>query len=312
METIGHNLDALAAFHAVALDKSFSRAAESLGTSKAMVSKQVKRLEAHLKLQLFLRTTRSVSLTEEGAALFAYSRRIFELSSEAGKKLRTLSQGSSGTIKLAAPVSLGEAFFPEILAELREALPQVSVEIDLSNDNLDFAKDGIDFAVRATDDHAPDLIARRLGRIRDMICVSPAFLRNFSPMLTEPRGLVRCECLLTSLNPAWNTWTFIKGSEDVIIEAKGRYSSNQYPMARVLCLQGLGVARLPYYLVSDDLDSGRLVRLFGDYQISTHPLYLVYLRSEYATRKKKLIRDTILGWARRNRSFFQQEAITGG
>ncbi|MEK6772870.1 MAG: LysR family transcriptional regulator [Bdellovibrionota bacterium] len=307
METINHNLDVLAAFHQVALNKNFSQAAETLGTSKAMVSKQVKQLESYLSAQLFQRTTRRVTLTEEGLALFSYSQKIFDLSSEASKKIKDISQGMSGVIRFSAPVSLGDVFFPAVLSELKLVLPQVSFEMDLSNDNRDIVKDRIDFAIRASENHSPDLIARHLGRIKDVICVSPSYLKKEKINLKDfhhPRDLQNYNCILSSLNSAWNTWTLTKSTGDICIDVRGSYSTNQYPMILSLCRKGCGIAKLPRYLVSEDLNSGKLVQLFEDHQISTHPLYLVYSRDDYATKKKKLVRDAILSWFKQNKDFF--------
>lgn len=303
METIARNLDGLRAFHAVALEGSFVRAAERLGTSKAMVSKQVKTLEAALNAQLFQRTTRKVELTSEGSALLSYSQKIFLLSGEASQTLQNLSRGDSGLIKIAAPVSLGEVILPGIISDLKRKLPQVRFEVDLSNETRDFAKDRVDFALRATKAHAPNVIARSLGRIRDVVVASPRYLSKakWDPSRSrEPRDLRKFDCILNSHQTTWNNWTFTKASEDITVEVQGSFATNQYPMARTLCLESCGIAKLPYYLVSRDLESGQLVQLLPEFRISTHPLFLVYLRSEYAAMKKKLTRDAILDWFSKN------------
>jgi len=174
METIAKSLEDLTAFHMVAKERSFTRAAEYLGSSKAMMSKQVRRLETSLGLQLFQRTTRSLSLTSEGVTLFHYSQKIFDLSDEAGKLLRENSLGHSGLIKISTPVSLGDAFFPSFLLQMKKVLPQMKFEADLSNERRDFKRDQIDFAIRTTEVDDPDLIARYLGQIKDVICISPS------------------------------------------------------------------------------------------------------------------------------------------
>src|SRR5690348_11468344 len=103
METITRHLDDLLAFHVVATEASFTRAAAALGTSKGAVSKQVQRLEAYLGTQLFRRSTRSVRLTEEGSTLLGFSRRILELSDEAGRRLRELRSGEGGVVRISTP-----------------------------------------------------------------------------------------------------------------------------------------------------------------------------------------------------------------
>ncbi|MFL5812267.1 MAG: LysR family transcriptional regulator, partial [Bdellovibrionia bacterium] len=105
METISRRIEDLLAFHSVAIEGGFTAAANSLATSKALLSKQVQRLEAHLGVDLFKRSTRSVRLTDEGVALLEYTRRIFALSEEAGKKLRELQSGEQGLVRISTTVS---------------------------------------------------------------------------------------------------------------------------------------------------------------------------------------------------------------
>ena len=115
-------------------------------------------------------------------------------------------------------------------------------------------------------------------------------------MGSNPKSLAHQECIVNSSTPEWNEWTFSNEKGDLRVEVKGKYSTNFYGAIRALCLSHLGIARMPYYVVKDDLASGALVQLFPEYQISTHPLYLVYLRSEYTTQKHKIMREALLKW----------------
>ncbi|MBC7692289.1 MAG: LysR family transcriptional regulator [Methylotenera sp.] len=305
METISKNIEDLLAFHTVAETGTFTQAALTLGTSKANVSKQVLRLESILKAQLFHRTTRSIHFTEEGEALFQYSQKIFELSNEAGRTLREMGRELSGVIRLATPVSFGEVFISDFLTSVSSLLPKVKFELDLSNENRDFSKDRLDFAIRADDQHSPDLIARYLGQMRDVICAAPAFLRKVPDgFLEEPRLLRKVNCIITSLEEKWNTWTLSSVTGEISVEVKGNYATNQYLASKRLCLAGLGVARLPYYVAQEELETGRLVRLHPDYQITTHPLYLVYQKSQYPSKRNQAVRDHILMWFKGHREIF--------
>jgi DNA-binding transcriptional LysR family regulator len=303
METISRHLDDLTAFHAVAKERSFTRAAEQLGASKALLSKQVKRLETYIGAQLFHRTTRALSLTEEGVELLSYSQKIFDLSDQATRRLRDMSQGTSGLIRLSAPNSVGDIFLPSFLERAKAILPAVQFELDITNENKSFEKDGIDFAIRASEDHRPDLIARYLGRIKDVICVSPHFLKN-TKITDSPTSLAYCECILNSLDSKWNKWTFNAKNGDICVEVTGSYATNQYRTARQLCISGFGVARVPLYMVDADLRAGKLIQLFSEYEISTHPLYLVYLQSEYVSKKHKIVKELILKWFKEKKNYF--------
>ena len=303
METISRNLEELLAFHTVAMEGSFTRAAEVLGTSKAMLSKKVKRLETYTQALLFHRTTRTLALTENGIALFNYSKKILELSNEASRRLKDVNQGSSGLLRISAPVSLGELIFPPLVQEMKKHLPQVKIELDLSNENRDFEKDNVDFALRATEVHHPDLIVRPLGRIKDVICVSPKFLER-EKIQEDLAKLSQYKCILHSQEEIWNRWTFSSSEGDTLVEVKGEVSTNQYPLARLLCLQGLGILRIPLYMVDEDLKRNDLIELFSFFKISTHPLHLVYLRNEYETTKHRTAKELILKWIKENKRFF--------
>ena len=305
METITKHLDDLLAFHRVALDQSFTRAAEALGGSKALVSNQVRRLETYLGVQLFHRSTRSVRLTEAGKTLLSYSTRLVEISDEAGRRLRDLQSSDSGFIRLTTPVSLGDAFYPSFIREIRKKLPGVTFDTDLSNDPIDFRKEEIDFAIRATGTQDPDLVARYMGKLKDVVCCSPSLAKRLR--LTHPSQLGGTDCVLTSTELSWNNWTLTSKKEEVRVQVTGKLMTNQYNTAVKYTLDGQGVTRLPHYEVVDDLKSGKLIQLFKDFQITTHPLYLVYPKTPYTSRRHQTVRDGILAWFKERQGIFFSE-----
>lgn len=297
METIKLSLDDLMAFHLVAAAGGFTRAAEQGRSSKALLSKQVKRLESTLRARLFHRTTRQLHLTEAGAALFSHASRIFEISQEAGQAVRSTTENSP--IRISMPISFGEFFGPGFLHEMKRSLPGARIELDLANENRDFRRDQLDFAIRATEDHHQELVARKLGVLRDVICAAPGTRAPATPM-----GLAKLDCILHSQNRNWNTWLIRRGERGWRVRVEGPYSTNQYPTMKALCLAGLGIARIPYYLVKEELQSGRLLELFPEHSIATHPLYLVHLKSEYAPRRLAFARERILEWFRKQVDIF--------
>ncbi len=303
METIARNLEMLRSFHSVATHQSYTRAADKLGASKAMLSKQVKLLEHHLRAKLFHRTTRKISLTEQGMALLSYSQKIFDLSDEADKRIRDMHQGQSGVIRISAPPSFGDAFFNSFLPMVSQKLPKVKFEADLTTEVRHLIKDRVDFALRIAAHHHPDLVARHLGQLLDVICVAPTLFKSLKN-ISDPKKLIEQNCILNTHNNKWNTWTLRSGSKDINVEVSGQYATNQYFMMKSFCLMGFGVARLPYYLVTQEIRDGRLIRLFPEYQISTHSLYLVHLRSEYSTIKHKTTKEEILRWFADQREIF--------
>lgn len=296
METINAYLPELISFHVVAQSGGFTQAAEKLNLSKSQLSKQVARLETILRAQLFHRTTRSITLTEEGKLLLQYSQGIVKLSSDAVSAMKELTEQEGGTIRLTAPGSLADWLSAHLMTEFQKALPNVKFEIDASNVKRNLVADGYDFAIRAMDETNPDLIARYIGHIKDVVVASPEYIRKNKLTGTDPDELKNASCLLSSLKETWNTWKLQKGNRDFVVEVKGNFASSSYHTNRHICLSGMGVARLPYYLVKEDIERKKLIHLYKDYSIVTHPLYLVYPAKGYRAKKNKIAKDLIWEW----------------
>ena len=111
---------------------------------------------------------------------------------------------------------------------------------------------------------------------------------------------------MASLRQSWNTWKLQKGNRDLVLELQGNYASSSYQTNRQMCLAGLGVARMPHYLVEQDIEMKKLVHLYKDYSIATHPLYLVYAANGYRAKKQKLAKELIWGWMKG-----QKEVVVG-
>lgn len=302
METIQAYLPELIAFHEVAKSGGFTQAAEKLNLSKAQLSKQVARLETLLRAQLFYRTTRKITLTEEGKHLLHYSETIVKLSQDAAESMKELIEQEGGLIRITAPSSLADWFAPELMKVFRDKIPNVKVEIDSSNLKRDLVSDGYDFALRAMDETNPDLIARYIGHLKDVVVAAPEYVRKQKLKGIDPHELREIPVLMASLRQSWNTWKLQKGNKDLVLEVQGNYASSSYQTNRFMSLAGLGVARVPYYLVERDLREKSLVHLYKDYSIATHPLYLVYPAKGYGSRKNKIAKDLIWAWLKENKA----------
>lgn len=299
METINAYLPELIGFYHVAELGGFTAAAEELNLSKAQLSKQVARLETILKTQLFHRTTRKIVLTNEGKHLLKYAEGIVNLSRAAVEELENLSLNDGGIIRITAPSSLGDWFSPSLLKLFSEEMPFLKVEIDLNNVKRDIVEENYDFALRAMDETDPNLIARYIGHLRDVIVAAPEFKKT-----EKPEDLKNYPALVNSHQEMWNSWKLQKGKQDTVVEIQGNYSCTSYATTRLLAIEGLGIARVPFYLVEKDLKEKRLVQFCSDYTIATHPLYLVYPSSRYKSRRHERARDLILGWMKKHSSAF--------
>lgn len=299
METINGYLPELIGFYHVATLSGFTAAADELGLSKAQLSKQVARLETLLKVQLFHRTTRKIVLTNEGKHLLKYAEGIVNLSREAFEGMEDLVTTDGGVIRITAPSSLGDWFAPSLLRKFLEEMPFLKVEIDLNNVKRDLVDDNYDFALRAMTETDPNLIARYIGHIKDVIVASPDF-----KVTQDPDELKKYPALVNSHQEMWNTWKLQKGKKDTVVEIHGNYACTSYATTRLLALEGLGIARVPLYLVENDLRDGKLNQLCDEFSIATHPLYLVYPASRYKSKRHEKARAIILEWMKNHASAF--------
>ncbi len=299
METISGYLPEVIGFYQVAKLGGFTAAADELNLSKAQLSKQVARLETLLRVQLFHRTTRKIILTNEGKHLLKYAESIVNLSRDAFEDMEDLASADGGLIRMTAPSSLGDWFAPKLLQVFREEMPFLKIEIDLNNVKRNLVEDKYDFALRAMVETDPNLIARPIGHIKDVIVAAPEF-----QMTNDPAELKNYPALVNSHQESWNKWTLQKGKKDTVVEIHGNYACSSYGTTRLLALEGLGIGRIPLYLAEDDIKAGRLIQLCPDYTIATHPLYLVYPAARYKSRRHDKAKTIILEWMKNHSSAF--------
>jgi DNA-binding transcriptional LysR family regulator len=293
---MNQHLSEIIAFYYVANFKSYTKAAEALKLSKAQISRQVKTLETHLNLQLFHRTTRSLSLTEEGRNLFIISENIVRLSQEAALTMKEMTGDKHGMIRLTAPSSLDAWLGVPFSTELRRKYPDMKVEFDFSNNKKSLIQDGYDFALRALHENDPELVSKFIGHVRDVIIASPEFLRSLDSPITRPQQLAGIACLIPTLSAQFTSWKFRQKESVTTVEVNGKLGSNTYHSIKLLCLGGLGVAKLPLYLVKEEIESKKLVCLLPDYEVSTHALYLVYPARSFRPTKQEVFKDMLLSW----------------
>lgn len=249
-------LDDMAVFAAVARDGSFTAAARSLGITKQSVSERIAGLEERLGVQLLIRSTRALRLTEAGERYREACVAIVARAEEADREARLTQQRAAGTVRVTAPVGLcGPVLMPAV-RDLQRAHPEVSVELVLDEGLVDLVRDGLDLAIRAgSTQSTPTFIARPLFETPLALVASPAYLAA-SRRPTRPRDLSELNCIARGRADAWT----IEGQR---IALDRRISVNTFEAAREAALAELGVALVPVPIVLDDLRADRLELLFG-------------------------------------------------
>ena len=269
------DLEAWAMFAAVVEHRSFTDAAKALSVSKATVSKAVTRLEQHLETSLFNRTSRRLALTESGKRLAAHAARILEEGQAAEEAARQDTAELSGTIRLGAPMTFGLLRIAPLIAEFAKLHPAVDVDLHLSDARIDMVEMGLDATLRIADMPDSSLRARRLGDVKLHVIASPSYLAERGRP-THPSDLGAHDCLCYSNAPTPDVWRFSgPGQQNVVIQVRARITVNSGDAMLPALKAGIGIARLPDFIVSDGLASGELEEVLVDWRPPPLGLHLV-------------------------------------
>lgn len=266
----------LQAFVAVVQAGSFVGAAERLGSSKAMLSRQVQELEARLGTRLLHRTTRRLSLTETGSAYYERCRQILDDLQEADAAASATTAQASGTLRINAPLTFGNLHLAPLWGEFLKLHPQVELDITLTDRVVDLVDEGYDLAIRIGRLASTTLVARRLAQDRMVLCASPGYLRH-APPLTQPADLSQHPVMAYAWWSGGDVWTFTSPSgEPVQVTTRARLRTNSGDTCRAAALADQGVIYQPAFLVGEDVRAGRLVELLPNWPAPRIDIHAVY------------------------------------
>ena len=287
------DLEAWAMFAAVVEHRSFTDAAKALSVSKATVSKAVTRLEQHLDTSLFNRTSRRLALTESGKRLATHAARILEEGQAAEEAARQDTAELSGTIRLGAPMTFGLLRIAPLVAEFAKLHPAVDVDLHLSDARIDMVEMGLDATLRIADMPDSSLRARRLGDVKLHVIASPSYLAERGRP-THPSDLGTHDCLCYSNAPTPDVWRFAgPGQQNVVIQVRSRITVNSGDAMLPALRAGIGIARLPDFIVGDGLASGELEEVLVDWRPPPLGLHLVTPPSRLRPARVEALLDFI-------------------
>lgn len=283
---------------------SFSKAALDLGMTPQSVSSQVKSLEDRVGVRLFHRTTRKISLTEEGWHFYERCRSGLD-SIEEG--LRTLTEATDevfGVVRLAAPYGLCRAYITPILPQFLDMYPRVSVELITHYQTPDIVEKGVDVGI--TSGHLPQssIIARKFASIELILCAAPSYLAARGvPQTVEDLHQHRCVTLRHPHTGKIMPWTFQNGKEIVTLDIQGALATSDTDTQRQAVLAGAGIGQLASFFVSPQAAAGRLKPLLIGYVAPPISFYLYLPRRSKIPRKTRALADFLYGALRRNKDF---------
>ena len=240
------SLDDMAVFAAVAREGTFTAAARSLGMAKQSVSERIAQFEKRLGVQLVLRSTRALRLTEAGERYYASCTSILAEVERAERDARNSQQSPVGAIRVTAPIGLGSVLMMPTVREFQHTYPDVRVELVLDERVVDLIRDGVDLAVRAGSVRStPSLIARSLFETANVVVASPEYIGAHGRPRSA-RALERSPCIARRQADSW----LIDGEK---IAVPGAVVVNTFEAARDAALSGIGIANIPIPVVLDDL-----------------------------------------------------------
>ena len=255
-------LDGVEAFLSVARHRSFRKAADELGVTTSAVSQAVRALEARVGVALFIRTTRSVGLTEAGERFRARARPAFEELVSASEAARELAGRPSGLLRLTVPRGVVPILLEPIVASFCRAYPEVQVEIVASEELIDIAAGGFDAGVRMGQFIEPDMVAVRLSPpFRLVVVCSPDYLANRAAP-EFPAQLCDHACLRWRRSGgAIAHWTFNDNGQPIEVAVNGPYIANDFPTLLGAAVEGVGLAQLPAPIAARSVAEGKLLRV---------------------------------------------------
>lgn len=284
-------LDDVSVFVKVVDSGSFTDAAEQLELSRSVISKYVSRLEQRLGVRLLHRTTRRLSLTEAGQLFYQHSKAGLAQLDQAMELVSGLSEQPTGTIRLNVPMSFGVLHIAPLLAEFMGRYPQVQVDMHLDDRIVDMVDAGYDLSIRVASLADSSLVARKLAEVKHAVVAAPGYLRQEGePQL--PEELINHNVLLYRYQESASEWTFDQADgRRVSVSVSGTLRINNSLAIREAVLAGSGIARMPLFVVQDDIQAGRLVALFEDSELLELGAWAVYPDRESLPAKVRVLVD---------------------
>jgi DNA-binding transcriptional LysR family regulator len=283
------SFDGIIEFVAVAEANGFSAAAKQLGCSTSHVSRQVARLEKRLGCALLARSTRLVTLTENGSAYYQQARGLVVGLQQANEQLNQQQVDLSGTLRVSAAGGFAEHFVAPALMEFGSQHPELTVNLDLNSRLVNLLEDGIDFAIRYGELHDSNLIARKLINRPMMAVASKKYLQKHGTP-KHPVHLKNHSCIVSNKD----SWEFNVDGNKEVVKVKGRWRSNNANVVLVACKEGLGVAYMPKSTFKEAVESEQLVPILEPFWGQGTSSWIVYQNKRFMPLRVRLAIDFLV------------------
>lgn len=285
---------AMQVFNRVAELNSFASAARDLGLSTSSVSRHVSDLEDELGVRLFNRTTRRLSLTDDGAEYQRRSSAILNDLDDLHSSTRDHHRAPSGRLRVTASLTLGEAWVVRLLPGFLEQYPDVFIELDLTDRVVDLVEEGFDVGIRSGELRDSSMIARSLMGLHFVVCASPGYIERFGEV-THPNQLKDHRCIqYLQPNRQSDDWWFDVDGEQTWVNIDGVMAINNAWAARDLACAGVGICYVPDFVVKGDFLSKDLIELMPGLACADDPIHAVYPTKRHLSARVRVFVDYLV------------------
>lgn len=284
-------MNGIAIFVRTAERLSFAEAGRDLGLSPSAVGKSVARLEETLGVRLFHRTTRRVSLTEEGALLHERYRRILDDLREAEDMVARAATGPRGTLRISLP-TIGYRFLLPVLPEFLDLYPEIDLDLDFNDHLVDLIDAGLDAAIRSGTLVDSSLMSRRLGAFRFVLCAAPAYLdRKGVPL--RPADLKMHDALRFRFPTTGKLQEWVLLDDQTPLCGRTALTCNNMEAMRAAALVALGIAYMPDFLAHEALKNGSLITVLDDFLVDPGQFSILWPSNRHLSPRLKVFVDFV-------------------
>ncbi|MEB8387044.1 LysR family transcriptional regulator [Rhodobacteraceae bacterium KMM 6894] len=286
-------IDNIRLFLTITEKGSLVAAGREAGLSATTVSERLAALEAHYGVVLFNRTTRSLSLTDEGRTLLSGAKIVLGEIEDLETRIRHGADTLSGPIRVSAPIDIGRSIVSDVISTFTAEHPAISIELLLSDGYVDIVGQGFDLALRFGAVTDSTLRTRNLGQFRRIVCAAPSYIAQHGAPQT-PADLAHHNCLIMRFGTTLdNIWRFGSGKKPQAVTVRGNKTVNDGSLVRQWALEGHGIILKSELDVAADLETGKLVALLEDYAPPPTPLQMMFPPGRAQPRRVRALAEAL-------------------
>jgi DNA-binding transcriptional LysR family regulator len=302
-------LRALGTFVRVVETGSFSAVARETGTSHSAATRLISQLEDHFGVRLFHRTTRRLSLTEDGQDLLTHARHLLETTQEMEEALGRQRASPSGVVRIAMAPAVATLLVPQ-LPRVFERYPDLLVELVVGERISDLIEERLDLALQPGQPSDASLVARTIGTFGRVLVAAPAYLEKRGAP-AHPTDLVQHSCVIHERGADSARWRFTGPDGPVDVQVSGPFRADNSEVVHRATLAGYGIALLPELQVVDDIRAARLYRLLADYPSGRNQLFILYPSRRHLAPRTRVMIDVLVEMGRALEAWLADARIWG-